>query len=229
MIRLLFAALLAPLLIGAAPAKDWTKTVSRTVEGAYIIGNPAAKVRLIEYLSYTCPHCAHYAQASTPVLQGQFIKSGSTRVELRHATRDAIDLIATIVVRCGGATKFPAMNDRVFATQEDWFPRAIQFEQSNASRIALYPENAKRKAVADASGLSDLARAQGVTDAALTACFADDAAALKLAVMSDKSWAAIRAASPERGGTPTFIVNGKPYPTLDWAGLEKVLRAAGAK
>lgn len=235
MIRSLFAPLvallLAPLLIGAAPApRDWTKTVARTADGAFVVGNPKAKVKLVEYLSYTCPHCAHYAGESAPTLRDRFVRSGSTSVELRHATRDDLDLAATVIARCTGPAGFARTTETIFAQQGDWFPRGLDFRQANGSRLALYPTAGKLRALADGSGLTDIGRAQGLKDAAIDACFADTKGMLQVAVMSDQSWKTIAAASPPgMGGTPTFVVNGKPYPTLDWAGLEKVLRAAGAK
>ncbi|MEG3087693.1 thioredoxin domain-containing protein [Sphingomonas sp. PB4P5] len=231
MIRLLLAFLMLPLLVSAAPApRDWTKTVTRTADGAYRIGNPAAKVKLVEYLSYTCSHCAHYAEQSAPILRDKFIRSGSTSVELRHATRDKLDLAATIVARCGGPAGFVGASEQVFAKQDDWYPQGLRFEQTNAQRMALYPQGAQLRALAYGAGLADIGKARGLSDAALATCFDDDAALLRIAAMSDKSWKAIAAASaPQPGGTPTFVVNGKPYATLDWAGLEKILRAAGAK
>jgi protein-disulfide isomerase len=231
MIRQLLACLILPLLIGAAPApRDWTRTVNRTAAGAYVIGNPAAKVKLVEYLSYTCSHCAHYSAASAATLKGKFIRSGSTRVELRHATRDKVDLAATVIARCAGPAAFPAISEQLFATQEDWYPRGLRFEQVNGQRMTIYSDNARLRAIAEGSGLSDIAHARGISDAALKACFDDDAALLQLAVMSDASWKAISAAAaPAPGGTPSFVVNNKPYAGLDWAGLEKILRAAGAK
>ena len=231
MIRLLLAFLMLPLLAGAAPgSRDWTKTVSRSADGAYVIGNPAAKVKLIEYLSYTCPHCAHYAQASAATLRDKFVRSGSTRVELRHATRDKLDLAATVIARCAGPAGFAGASEQIFARQEDWYPQGMRFEQSNAQRMALYPQGAQLRALAYGAGLADIGKARGLSDAALTACFDDDAALLQIAAMSDKSWKAIAAAAaPQPGGTPTFVVNGKAYASLDWAKLEKILRAAGAK
>ncbi len=41
--------------------RDWTRTAAATPEGGYLIGNPAAATRIVEYASYTCPHCAHFA------------------------------------------------------------------------------------------------------------------------------------------------------------------------
>lgn len=230
MIRWMIALFLAPLLIGAAPApRDWSKTVTQTSSGAFVVGNPKAKVKLIEYLSYTCPHCGHFSAQSASVLKGKYVRSGSTSVELRHAIRDKLDMAATIIARCTGPAGFFAATDAMFASQEDWLVRGMQFDRVNAGRMGLYPENARLRALADGAGLTDIGRARGLSDAALDACFANEADTLKVVVMADAAWAAIRAAAPNDGGTPSFVVNGKPYPHADWAALDKVLQAAGAR
>jgi len=43
----------------ATAAVKWDLRTTRTAEGNHLIGNPAAKVRLVEFISYTCDHCAH--------------------------------------------------------------------------------------------------------------------------------------------------------------------------
>ena len=232
MIRLLLALIVTPLLLGAAPApqRDWTRVVNRSVDGAYVIGNPAAKVKLVEYLSYTCPHCAHYAAEAKPVLHGRYVRSGSTSVELRHATRDSVDFAATIVARCGGAATFPRLSEALFATQRDWYPRGVAFEQANAARLSALTPEVQLREIAYASGFDAIAKSAGINDVRLRACFANRPALLQISAMSDKSWAAINAAAaPMPGGTPSFVVNGKPQGTLAWPALDPVLRAAGAK
>ena len=74
-------ALAAPLVAGAsaagAPAQqtDWTKAIGKTAEGAYFVGNPDAKVRLVEYGSMTCNHCANFhAQAMKPLLAFRMLR-----------------------------------------------------------------------------------------------------------------------------------------------------------
>ena len=44
----------------AAPNGDWTQTVAATERG-FRMGNPNAPVKLVEYASITCPHCAEFS------------------------------------------------------------------------------------------------------------------------------------------------------------------------
>ena len=82
---------------------DWTTHITQTPQGAYVIGNPNARVKLVEYVSYTCPHCAAFVNSATPVLKRQFVRSGSTSIEVRHYLLNRIDLAASLIARCGGA------------------------------------------------------------------------------------------------------------------------------
>ncbi|MEA3079375.1 MAG: hypothetical protein QOF05_783, partial [Sphingomonadales bacterium] len=42
------------------PKVDWARTVVATPEGGFRMGNPSAKVKLVEYGSLACPHCRHF-------------------------------------------------------------------------------------------------------------------------------------------------------------------------
>src|SRR3546814_9181159 len=91
-LALLFAAAALPLGIAAVPAaqaeaaKDWTKTVARTPEGGFRVGNPDAPVKLVEYGSLTCDHCAHFAEEATPKLLGQYVRSGRVSRSEEHTS-----------------------------------------------------------------------------------------------------------------------------------------------
>lgn len=206
----------------AAAPRDWTSVVSKTASGSYLIGNPNAKVKLVEYLSYTCPHCAEFIAESSPVLKGQMVRSGSTSVEFRNAVREKLDLSAALLARCAGASGFVGATDAMFAQQESWLERGYRFQAGNGARLAMYPETGQLRALADGAGLTDLMRGRGMSDAAIDACYANQAELLTIATMTSGAWAKI-------DGTPAFEVNGKLVKGVHWAGLEKILRAAGAK
>ena len=92
----------ALLLSGAAPKTvGWNTTVALTAAGGHLIGNPAAPVKLVEYVSYTCPHCAHFESESEAALQLSFIKGGKGSVEIRSFLRNPIDVAASLLVECG--------------------------------------------------------------------------------------------------------------------------------
>lgn len=218
----LFPLLALPLVVSAAPvARDWTQTVARNQAGAYIRGNPAAPVKLVEYASYTCPHCAAFSAESGPTLEGKWIRGGSVSLEFRHLIRDPADLAAAVVARCTGVRGFFATSTAIFAKQADWLDRAINYQQTNASRINMYPPLARLRAIADASGLSDIGRAQGLTDARLDQCFADQGEVDRIVAMTSGADGVT--------GTPTFFVGGQKLDGFTWDKVEPLLRARGAR
>src|SRR5690606_35752266 len=81
----------AAALLGGATRMNWDTEVVPT-EFGHRIGNPNAKVKLVEYLSYTCPHCAEFArQGEAPIKLG-YLAPGKVSIEIRHLVRDPIDL-----------------------------------------------------------------------------------------------------------------------------------------
>jgi hypothetical protein len=209
------------LLCAAAPT-DWSNRARLLPNGAYLVGNPAARVKLVEYASYTCSHCAHFAVESKPVLKGAMIRSGSASLELHHLIRDIIDLSAVVVARCAGPAGFARTSDAIFAAQDDWLPRGAAYAGANAPKLNGLPIGGRLRAIADGAGLSAIGRANGLTETRLAVCFADRAEL-------DRVVAASEARPPEVTSTPSFFINGRLAAVPDWARLEPLLRAAGAK
>ncbi|WP_128082185.1 thioredoxin domain-containing protein [Sphingomonas sp. Ant20] len=158
--RLFFALFGFALLTAAVPAPK-PVPVTRTASGTYVLGSPAARVKLVEYASYTCSHCADFSTQSQAVLKGKMIASGSTSLEFRHMIRDRLDLAAAVLARCTGPRGFFPTSAAIFAAQPAWLEKGIEFQQVNAARINLYPRPAQLKAYADGAGLTDLVKARG--------------------------------------------------------------------
>jgi protein-disulfide isomerase len=209
--------LLALLTLGAAKPVDWTRTVTRTPAGSYVIGNPAAKVRLVEFMSYTCPHCAHFAAEGTPALMRDYVKRGTVAFEVRNAVRDPLDLAAALATRCGAPARFPGNHEAVFAAQAALFEGAGKFDPAPTAKDPI----AGMKALSRASGLTALMAKRGVTPAALDACYASKAAQAPVLAMTNDAWN-----TRKIPGTPAFFLNGKAIETNEWAGIEPLVRAA---
>lgn len=217
--RLLLAALVA--LVAAAPATSkWERTVAAVPTGSYRIGNPAAKVKLVEYVSYTCPHCAHFTAEADPVLSAM-VRSGSTSVEYRNQIHDGFDLAAATLARCAGPAAFPRVHAAFYANQAQWIDRAMTWAQANAAALEGKPQVTVVRTVADGAQLTAIARAAGMPAARVQACFADDVAI--------KRTLAVHQTTAGVSGTPAFEINGKLVERVDWARLQPMLRAAGAK
>lgn len=218
----LFAALAVAAPLTAATQRPWASVATLSPQGSYVIGNPAAKVKLVEYVSYTCPHCGHFTRDSAAVLKGKMIASGSTSVEIRSSIHDRYDLTAATLARCSGAARFPKMHDLLFTRQDEWLNKAAAFDAAGGQDPAGRTQGQKMHTLAKGAGLADIAKAAGMTDATIAACFANEANVTKTLAVAQAMQGKIK-------GTPTFELNGKMIENTDWAKLEPILRAAGAK
>lgn len=222
--RLPLALAAAVVLMAAAPQamRDWRTTAVATPTGSIAVGNPAAKVKLVEYLSFTCPHCGHLVAESTPVLHDAMVRGGTVRVETRAAVRDPFDLAAWSVAKCSGPTRFDRVSRAIFAAQDDWTTKGDTYAQANLATLKGMGQQAQIRAIADNSGLSAIATRAGVTPAALNRCLADPAQTKQLVAMTEAAFAKVKS-------TPSVEVNGTLSDGVSWAMLEPKLRAAGAK
>ncbi len=213
--------LFAVLLLGAAPPpKDWRLTTGTAPSGGFTVGNPAAKTRLVEYLSFTCPHCGYFVEESKAALHDALVRDGAVLVETRTAARDPYDLTAWLLARCGGPRRFHSVSSAIFAGQEAWMTKGNTYVQANLTAIKAMPQLAQLRTIATHSGLSAIATQAGVTPAAQKACLSSDAALQSVLTMTEASFAKVN-------GTPAFEVNGTLAAGVhDWGALEPQLRTA---
>lgn len=204
----------------AAPARDWTRVVSATPEGGFRIGNPAAKTRLIEYVSYTCPHCGHFAAEAHAPLTSGWIAKGTLSLEIRNIVRDRFDLAAALLAHCGGVARFPGNHDALFANQTAWFDKAQAYEAANSGRPANPNHTAMLTDIADKTGLIALMQKRGLTPAQSRACLADQKA---VKALFDRTQKAVE--QDKVTGTPSFAVNGRLVEAHSWAELRPLLPA----
>ena len=227
--RLRFAAALAlgaVALVGAAPhaprksskAVDWTKTVVTTLDGGFRMGNPKAKITVLEYGSLTCPHCRHFAETAMKPLLNQYVRIGKATYEYRSLVLNNIDIAATLVARCGGPSYFFPMAEELYSTQATWVGK---IDDHAAETLNALPPEQQMLGVAKVTGLLPIAAKHGISPAKAEACVSDQAAADQL------EQAAQAAVAGGIQGTPTFFVNGKRVAAGDWVTLEPFLKEAG--
>jgi protein-disulfide isomerase len=220
-----FLTLAAALAFTATPALaqkvDWTKRTSMTNIGGYVVGNPDAKTRLVEYISYTCGHCAEFTNKAEAPLKVNWIARGTINVEIRNAVRDRYDLTAALLARCGGPTKFFGNHQTLFANFDKWMKQVVAYEAKE--RPAAATIDAAMADIAAGTGLNALMQRRGFTPAQLRTCLADKGAREKVLAMTKQAWE-----GDKISGTPSFIVNGRLLKDVhDWTGLEPALPAVG--
>ena len=200
--------------------QDWLRTARRTAEGAIVIGNPAARVKLVEYLSLTCPHCAALSAQMIPALQKDYIAKGLVSLEVRHAVRDGYDFVASLLLRCEPPARYLGAIDALFATQQDWMAKGAG-AAATPDFEAKSPDE-KMRLVANAAGFDSFFAGRGMTPGAYAACLADGGGKEQLTRMAGNSWQ--RDAIP---GTPLILINGNRQEAVhQWNELEPLIKAA---
>jgi protein-disulfide isomerase len=204
----------------AAAQRDWASTVVVTPDGGYRMGNPNATVKVVEYGSLTCPHCAAFSNSSKAPLAAR-VRTGKVSFEFRNFVLNGVDASASLLARCAAPAGFFPLLERVYATQDQWMAKFSGLSQAEKQKISAMPEAQRLAGVADAAGLTQLASQNGIPAAKAKACLTDPAGFARLGTM--------REAANKLGvqGTPTFFVNGAKVHAHDWPELETEIRKAG--
>jgi protein-disulfide isomerase len=147
------------------------------------LGRADAPVTIIEYASFTCPHCADFHNGTFPKLRAAYIDTGKVRYVFRDYPLDRTALLAAAVAHCAGSERFFGFVDVLFQTQRTW---------------ATAEDPTKM--------LHNVGRLGGLDGATIDACLADDA--LLSAIVGSR-----QRGEDEFGvnSTPTLIINGEVY------------------
>ena len=208
----------------APPANgDWTTIVTTTPEGGFLMGNPNAKVRLVEYGSMTCPHCAAFDETGTTPLINTYVKTGQVSWEFRNYVRDAFDVTAALIARCNGEKSFVPITRALYGDQENWVAKIQATPPQQLEALQNLPPNQQFLEMAKLAGFQQWAAARGLPVAKSTQCLTDENAVNQLVQMSSDATSQY----PEFPGTPSFLLNGKLLErTAAWEALEPQIKSA---
>ena len=200
---------------------DWNTTVARTAQGTHILGNPAAKVRLTQFVSYTCSHCAHFEEAADAALRVNFVAQGKTAVEVRHFVRDPVDLTVTLLTNCGAPAKFFRNHTAFMRSQAKWIGPLENPSAAQAARWSSGTFAQRTRVIARDFGFYPIMASRGYTAAQVDKCLADEALANRLAADTDLAQRSLRVT-----GTPSFAIDGAVLAgTHNWETLRPQLDA----
>lgn len=194
----------APLTPIAAPNNgDWTQIVEETPQGGYRMGNPDAPVKLVEYASISCPHCAEFAEAASQELRDTYVRSGQVSWEFRPVLLFPTDPGIFMLLHCQGPQPFFSLTDQLYATQEEWSARIRTIPDAQMQALQAMPPQQQAPALARALGMDQFFRQRGMPQARVDQCLNDSAGLNRLAET--------QRAVQEDGvtGTPTFFINGR--------------------
>ena len=185
-------------LVSSAEAQEADLDTSTIVE--MVLGAEDAPVEIIEYASYTCPHCANFHAGAYKQLKQDFIDTGKVKFTYREVYFDRYGLWASMVARCAGPEKFFGITDLIYEGQSEWTraggPAEIVDELRKIGRLA------------------------GIDNDRLEACLQDGTRAQTLVAWYQEN--------AERDGiqaTPSFIVNGKPVSNQPYDDFKALIEA----
>ena len=188
----------------AAPTDEATSAEPAAADPAAIPdmaqGAEDAPLTIIEYGSFTCPHCAAFHADQYQQLKEDYIDTGKVRFVFREVYFDRFGLWASMIARCGGEMRFFGIHDVLYETQQDWVG------EGDPATIA---EN-----------LRTIGKTAGMDDATLDACLKDEAQAEALV-----AWFQANAEADGIESTPTFIINGEKHSNMAYDELQAIVEA----
>ena len=141
---------------------DWSQAVVATHEGGFLMGNPNAEVKLVEFGSMTCPHCAEFDETGLPPLIDKYVKNGQVSFEFRNYVRDPYDIAASLVARCNGAQSFFPLTRGLFKDQQQLDRQAAGRAAGAAAGAADACRRAAVREIAKLAGFQQWAAMRGV-------------------------------------------------------------------
>lgn len=174
---LVVAALGALALAGCSKGTGTVDTADMT------LGDPNAKVKMVEYASLTCSHCGTFNNDVFPAFKAKYIDTGKVHYTFKEFLTPPNEVAAAgfLTARCAGKDKYFNVTDAIFHAQQEMFTTG------------------------DMRGvLLRIAQSAGLTEEQFNACITDEAA---LKALNERVEKAIKV--DKINSTPTFVINGK--------------------
>lgn len=191
-------------LVGVAHAQEDQPLDTSTVQ-EMSLGNPDADVTVIEYASYTCPHCANFHSGAFKQLKSDYIDPGKINFVYREVYFDRYGLWASAIARCAGTeASFFGITDMLYTAQSDWSRAGEPGDIVNELR--------------------KIGRLAGLDGETLEACLQDGNKLRTLVAWYEEN-------AQEHGirSTPSFVINGQTYQNMSFEEMSRVIdEAAGS-
>ncbi|WP_371170095.1 DsbA family protein [Aliiroseovarius sp. 2305UL8-7] len=163
-----------------------------------VLGDADAPVTVIEYASFTCPHCANFHETVFKELKKNYIDTGKIKFVLREVYFDRFGLWAGMIARCGGETRYFGLADKIYTDQKEWIGDGDPGQILN--------------------NLRKIGRTAGMTDEQLDACLQDEAMAQSMVAAYQQN-----ATADEINATPSFVIDGTTYSNMSYDEFAKLI------
>lgn len=165
------------------------------------LGADDAPVTIIEYASFTCPHCANFHKGPFKQLKADYVDTGKVQFVYRDVYFDRLGLWAALVARCGGEERFFGITDMLYEQQRDWIG-------SGDDPVAI------------ANNLRRIGKVAGLGDDQVEACLQDSDKAKTLV-----AWYQQNAEEHGVNSTPTLIIDGQKHSNMSYADLRDIIES----
>tara|TARA_R110002051_G_scaffold271530_1_gene332004 strand:- start:38725 stop:39348 length:624 start_codon:yes stop_codon:yes gene_type:complete len=165
-----------------------------------VMGAPDAPVEIIEYASFTCPHCATFHADVLPQLKADYIDTGKVRLVYREVYFDRFGLWASMIARCGGEDRYFGIANLFYEKQREW--------TASGDPVIIIEE------------LRKLAKISGMTDEGLDVCLSDADKAQRLV-----GWYQENAERDDVRSTPSFVIDGVNNANIPYARFQEIIDA----
>jgi protein-disulfide isomerase len=206
--------------VAAAKTVNWTQTIAATPDGGFAMGNPKAPITITEYGSYTCSHCAHFAEAGMPKLL-PYIASGKVRFEFRSYLRNSPDIIVSMITYCQAPVRFFRLSEMMFNRMQDWGKGFNSISEADQAAWKGKPLAQILPQVSEKSGVTAFMQQRGLPAATVNACLNNGKNLAKLQAAQTVAYEKYKVQ-----GTPTFLMNGVALEAVNsWETLEPRIKA----
>ncbi|MDQ1185306.1 MULTISPECIES: DsbA family protein [Agrobacterium] len=147
------------------------------------LGDANAPVKIVEYMSMTCPHCAHFHNTAFEEIKKKYIDTGKVYFIIREFPFDPRAAAAFMLARCAPEQQYFPFVSMLFKQQQSW-------ATAQDARAALL----------------QMSKMAGFSQESFEACLTNQQ------LLNDVN-ATMQRGATEFGvnSTPTFIINGKKY------------------
>ena len=174
----------ATFMAGSAPAQDagkaWDPKITDT---DYVLGKADAPVTMLEFASFTCPHCAAFTNDVLPQIEQAYVDTGKVKIVFRQFPLNGLDLRAGMMARCAPRDQYFNIAKVLFKQQQSW---------------AVSDPNAALAALAQIGGMAGLPKDKFDT------CLKDNSVADAIIKLSQDAQADYQV-----NATPTFVIEGQ--------------------
>ena len=180
----------------SASAQEAEVDTSRVIEMQ--IGNAEAPVTVIEYASYTCPHCATFHATTFQQLKTNYIDTGKINFIYREVYFDRFGLWAAAVARCAGPERYFGVSGLIYEKQRDWIGDGA-------------PEGIAER-------LKTIGKTAGMTEEQVDGCLRDAGMLQSMVAVYQEN-----ATADGIESTPSFVINGEKYSNMSFEDFAKIL------